>query len=42
MDRDIAAICAKIGNAAFEETYTEGSTLSLDEAVAYAVEKIRL
>jgi non-specific serine/threonine protein kinase len=42
MDRDIAAIIAKIGNTAFEETYDKGRAMTLDEAVAYALEEIRL
>lgn len=37
VDRDIAAIRAKIGSDVFEETYNKGSTLSLDEAAALAM-----
>ena len=42
VDRDIAAIIAKIGNAAFEEANNKGRAMSLDEAVALALEEIRL
>lgn len=38
-DRDIAAITAKMGTAAFEEAYSKGHTMTLDEAVAYALEE---
>jgi tetratricopeptide (TPR) repeat protein len=36
LDRDIAAIKAKIGAAAYETAYTTGQTLTLDEVVALA------
>jgi tetratricopeptide (TPR) repeat protein len=39
VDRDVAAIVAKIGKAAFEEAYDKGSVMTLDEAVAYALDE---
>jgi hypothetical protein len=36
LDRDIAAIKAKIGAAAYEIAYTTGQALCLDEVVALA------
>ncbi len=39
VDRDIAAIIAKIGSSAFEVAYDEGRAMTLDEAVAYALEE---
>jgi len=38
VDRDISAIVATLGQEAFEEAYHMGRTMTLDEAVAYAVE----
>jgi tetratricopeptide (TPR) repeat protein len=38
VDRDIAAVVARIGSAAFQEAYDKGRAMSLDEAVAYALE----
>jgi hypothetical protein len=37
VDRDIAAIVAKIGSPAFEEAYDAGQSMTLDEAVALAL-----
>jgi predicted ATPase len=37
LDRDIATIIAKIGSLAFEEAYTVGQAMKLDEAVAFAL-----
>jgi len=42
VDHDIEAICAQIGSTAFEEIYDEGRMMTLEEAVAYAMEGIRL
>jgi tetratricopeptide (TPR) repeat protein len=39
MYRNMAAILSKIGPTGFEETYEEGRSMSLDEAVAYAQEE---
>jgi len=41
LDRDITAIIAKIGNTAFEETYKMGRVMTLNEAVALALEELR-
>ena len=38
VDRNIAAVVTKIGKVAFEEAYNNGSTMTLDEAVAYALD----
>jgi len=38
VDRDVAAIVAKIGKTAFEEAYDTGRAMTLDEAVDYALE----
>jgi tetratricopeptide (TPR) repeat protein len=37
VDRDIAAIIAKIGNTSFKEAYDSGREMTLDEAVALAL-----
>jgi predicted ATPase/DNA-binding SARP family transcriptional activator len=37
VDRDVAAIVARIGKAAFDEAYHEGCVMILDEAVAFAL-----
>jgi tetratricopeptide (TPR) repeat protein len=42
LDRDIATIRTKIGNAAFEELHKEGGAMAIDKAVALAVKEIRL
>jgi hypothetical protein len=42
VDKDIAAIVAKIGTSAFEVAYDKGWEMTLDEAVAFALEEIRL
>ena len=42
VDHDIEAVCAQIGSTAFEEIYDEGRMMTLEEAVAYAMEGIRL
>jgi tetratricopeptide (TPR) repeat protein len=39
MYRNMAAILSKIGPSGFEVTYDEGRSMTLDEAVAYALEK---
>jgi predicted ATPase/DNA-binding SARP family transcriptional activator len=39
VDRDIAAVVAKIGRDAFEDAYNKGCTMTLDEAVAYALDR---
>ena len=39
VDRDIAAVVANIGKDAFDEAYDKGSAMTLDEAVAYALEE---
>ncbi len=39
VDRNIAAIMARIGSSAFEVAYDEGRAMTLDEAVAYALEE---
>jgi hypothetical protein len=38
VDKVILACIAKLGKAAFSEAYEEGKKMSLDEAVAYALE----
>ena len=38
-DRDNAAINAKIGASAFEIAYDSGQKMTLDEAVAFALDK---
>ena len=38
VDRDIAAIMAKIGSSAFEIAYDSGREMTLDEAVALALD----
>ena len=38
VDKEIAAITAKIGNSAFEEAYDAGRAMTMDEAVAFALE----
>jgi predicted ATPase/DNA-binding SARP family transcriptional activator len=38
IDRDIAAVVVKIGKDAFEEAYNKGCAMSVDEAVAYALD----
>jgi predicted ATPase len=42
LDPDIAVIRTKIGNTSYEEAYREGHALTLDQAVAHALEEIRL
>jgi tetratricopeptide (TPR) repeat protein len=37
-DRDIAAVVTRIGNAAFQDAYDKGRAMTLDEAVAYALD----
>ena len=37
VDRDIAAIVNRIGNTAFHEAYNKGHSLTIDEAVEYAL-----
>jgi hypothetical protein len=39
MYRNMAAILSKIGPSGFEVTYDEGRSMTLDEAVAYALEE---
>ena len=39
MDQNIAACLAKMGEVAFSDVYDEGQKMSLDEAVAYALEE---
>ena len=39
VDRDIAAVVVKIGKDAFEEAYNKGCAMTLDEAVAYALDE---
>jgi hypothetical protein len=39
LDRDISAIIAKIGSSAFEIAYDSGQKMTLDEAVAFALDK---
>jgi hypothetical protein len=39
MYRNMAAILSKIGPTGFEETYDEGRSMSLEQAVAYALEE---
>ena len=41
VDRDAATMIAKIGNAAFEETYKMGRLMTLNEAVALALEELQ-
>lgn len=38
VDRDVATIVAKIGKEAFEEAHQLGRAMTLDEAVAYALD----
>jgi tetratricopeptide (TPR) repeat protein len=38
LDRDIAAILAKIGSPAYKDAYAAGQELTLDEAVQYALD----
>jgi len=38
LDRDIAAILAKIGSPAYKDAYAAGQEMTLDEAVQYALE----
>jgi tetratricopeptide (TPR) repeat protein len=38
VDRDIATIVSRIDSAAYQEAYEQGRTMSLDEAVAYALD----
>jgi len=40
VDSDVATIVAKIGNTAFEDAYQVGPTMTLDEAVALALEEL--
>jgi predicted ATPase/DNA-binding SARP family transcriptional activator len=40
INQDITAIIAKIGNAAFEEAYNAGNLMTLDQAVAFALEEL--
>jgi hypothetical protein len=40
VDKIIAACLAKIGQIAFSDAYVEGQKMTLDEAVAYALEKV--
>jgi len=40
IDRNIAAVIAGIGKDAFEEAYNKGRSMTLDEAVAYAVDEV--
>ncbi|HLO13607.1 MAG TPA: hypothetical protein VK206_02185 [Anaerolineales bacterium] len=42
VDRDIAVILVKIGNAAFEEAYKAGQVMILDEIVALALEELKI
>jgi predicted ATPase/DNA-binding SARP family transcriptional activator len=39
MDRNSAAVVAKIGKAAYQDAYDKGQTMTLDEAVAYALDE---
>jgi predicted ATPase/DNA-binding SARP family transcriptional activator len=39
VDRDIAAVVVMIGDAAFQEAYEKGCDMTIDEAVAYALEE---
>jgi hypothetical protein len=39
VDRDIAAVVARIGKTAFEEAYNQGCAMTVDEAVAYALDE---
>jgi tetratricopeptide (TPR) repeat protein len=39
VDRDIAAVVAKIGDATFQDEYEKGHAMTLDEAVVYALEE---
>lgn len=39
VDRDIAAIIAKVGSSAFEVAHDEGRAMTLDKAVADALEE---
>jgi len=38
VDRNVAAVIASIGKAAFEDAYNRGCTMTIDEAVAFALE----
>jgi predicted ATPase/class 3 adenylate cyclase/TolA-binding protein len=38
-ERDLAAVCAALGKEAFSNAYDEGKKMTLDEAVAYALEE---
>jgi len=38
VDKVIAACLAKLGEVAFSEAYDEGQKMTLDEAVAFALE----
>jgi len=38
VDRDIAAIIAKIGSSAFEVAYDSGQEMTMDEAVIFALD----
>jgi hypothetical protein len=40
IDQNIAACLAKMGEVAFSDAYDEGQKMSLDEAVAYALEEV--
>jgi len=40
VDHDIAAITARIGNVAFEAAYAAGQKMSLNEAIAFALNEI--
>jgi predicted ATPase/DNA-binding XRE family transcriptional regulator len=42
VDRDILAIHAKFGKTAYEAAYAKGRAMTLDEAVAFALEEFRL
>jgi hypothetical protein len=39
MDKIIAACVAKMGEVAFSDAYDEGQKMTLDEAVAYALQE---
>ena len=38
VDRDIATIIVRIGDAAYQEAYDKGHDMTLDEAVTYALD----
>ncbi len=42
VDRDIATVVAKIGKDVFDEAYNKGCAMTLDEAVAYALDEADL